>query len=82
MASKTKKGQKSKRWSGANTMNFVLGAIVAVSMVMSSIFVFGAATSNGSTPSQTAPQIINNTVVPSPTVGFTLTPAPTKTPTP
>lgn len=82
MASKTKKGQKSKKWSGANTMNFVLGAIVAVSMVMSSIFVFGAAQNNGTAPSQSAPQIINNTAVPSPTIGFTPTPAPTKTPTP
>lgn len=82
MANKGKKGQKSKKWSGANMMNFVLGAIVAFSMVLSSVFVFGAATSNGSAPLQTAPQIINNTAVPSPTVGFTPTPAPTKTPIP
>ncbi len=70
MAKKARRATKkarSNKWSRANIMNYIAGGIVALSMVLGSVFVFGGAP----TPSQ-APQ-------PTPII---TTVAPTATPVP
>ncbi len=71
---------RSNRWSSANIMNLVAGGIVALSMVLGSIFVFGGApTPNSSAQSQ--PTIVATaTTVPS--VGGAATPTVVISPTP
>lgn len=46
---------RSKKWSRANVMNFALTAVIALSMVLGSIVVFGGATPQPSAPAPTAP---------------------------
>lgn len=81
--SKRPKGR-SKKWSRANTMNFVLGGIVALSMILGSVFVFGGATP-GPAPAATA-SIIATAVPPvvqeNPTPTVIVTPAAAPSPTP
>ncbi len=82
-----KKGRRAKgrsrKWSRANIMNFVAGGIVAISMVLGSIFVFGGATPTAS-PQAASTAVVTQTSVPSvgsagtPTVVITQT-APTST---
>ncbi len=82
MAKKSQRSSKkrSKKWSRANIMNYVLGGLVALSMVLGSLFVFG-----GASPSTQAPPPPTTIVAPAPAVsqGTTLTPTPVPaTPTP
>ncbi len=72
--SAAKKGR-SKKWSAANIMNLVLGGIVALSMVLGSIFVFGGATPSSQAPSVTPTPIV--TTAPVLSQGATVTPTPT-----
>jgi hypothetical protein len=72
MAKKSKRPKgRSKKWSRANVMNFVLGGVVALSMVLGSVFVFG-----GAAPQQPAPGETSTVVatVPAPAVQQNVTP--------
>lgn len=84
---------RSKKWSRANAMNFALTAVIAVSMVLGSIVVFGSAAPQPSAPAPTAPIVATSapppvvqpastaTVVITATIGVSATPAaPTPTP--
>ncbi len=80
-----KKGKRTKgrshKWSSANIMNLVAGAIVALSMVLGSIFVFGGAPTPSSSSAQNQPTVVaTQTTVPS--VGSAATPTVVITPTP
>jgi hypothetical protein len=80
MAKKSKRPKgRSKKWSRANIMNFVLGGVVALSMVLGSVFVFG-----GAAPQQSAPEATSTVVAtaPAPAVQQNLTPTAAVTPTP
>ncbi len=70
---------RSKKWSRANVLNYVAGAIVAVSMILGSVFVFG-----GVTPQTAAPQAtsIAPTSTPVPVIQQNSTPTPAVSPTP
>ncbi len=80
MPKKSRRGKRrSNKWSRANIMNIIAGGIVAFSMVLGSIFVFGGA----GTPSQQAPQpTVVATATPAPAVGQAPTPTVIVTPTP
>ncbi len=71
-----KKGRRARgrsKWSRANIANLVTGAILALSMVLGSIFVFGgAATPTASTPATSVPVAATTTAVPA--VGAAATP--------
>jgi hypothetical protein len=73
--SKSAKKGRSNKWSTANIMNYILGGVVALSMVLGSVFVFG-----GATPSSQAPQptaiVATATPVPALSQGVTMTPTP------
>ncbi len=91
--SRRQKGR-SKKWSSANIANIVLGGIIAVSMILGSIFVFGGASygSNAGAQTTAVPTVVAATATatssvgqaPSPTIVVTTTPtvAPAATPTP
>ncbi len=49
---------RSKKWSRANAMNFALTAVIALSMVLGSIVVFGSAAPQPSAPAPTVPPIV------------------------
>ncbi len=67
---------RSKKWSRANVLNYVAGAIVAVSMILGSVFVFG-----GVTP-QSAARQVTSTSTPVPVIQENSTPSPAVSPTP
>ncbi len=73
--SKRARSKRSGKWSRANTLNFVLGGIVAVSMLLGSLFVFGGAPTPSSSGSVVTPTavVVQTTVVPG------LQPGPTAT---
>ncbi len=80
MSKKTRRPQKqkNKKWSRANIMNYVAGGIVAVSMVLGSVVVFG-----GAQPSA-APTAVPTTVAavtPTTSVQAAPTSTPAATPT-
>ncbi len=72
--SASKKGR-SNKWSAANIMNYILGGIVALSMVLGSIFVFGGASPNTQPPTVTPTPIV--TIAPASAQGATVPPTPT-----
>ncbi len=76
MAKKSQRSSKkrSKKWSRANIMNFVLGGIVALSMVLGSLFVFGGASPSSQAPAPTVVTV--PTTAPVVSQGVTLTPTP------
>ncbi len=65
---------KSTKWSRANIANLVTGGILALSMVLGSIFVFGGASStpSASAPPTSVPTVATATAVPA--VGAAPTP--------
>ncbi len=80
MAKKSRRKQaRSKKWNRANTMNFVAGVILAVSMILGSVLVFGSAAPSSS-PQITPTPIVTTTTVPAVGAGATLTPVTTPTP--
>ncbi len=85
--SKAPKGQKgakkrSQKWSRANIANFVLGGIVALSMLLGSVFMFGGVTPQNNNQSQPTP-IVTSTPMPASIQGVTSTSIPAATtPTP
>ena len=82
MAKKSKRAKgRSQKWSRANVMNLVLGGIVALSMVLGSIFMFGG-TAPQANSTQPTPTVVVTTQAPGVSQGATLTPTPAATPTP
>ena len=76
-----KKRGRSQKWSRANIANYVLGGIVAVSMLIGSVFMFGGTSPSASAPAPTT----MNAVTPTPTssvqgISLTPTPGPTQAP--
>ncbi len=71
------KKARSKKWSTANIMNYILGGIVALSMVLGSVFVFGGATPTSQAP-QPTPIVATATPVPALSQGATPTATPQK----
>ncbi len=63
---------RSKKWSTANIMNYILGGIVALSMILGSVFVFGGATPSSQAPAVTPTPIV--TTAPVLSQGATVTP--------
>ncbi len=71
-----KKKGRSNKWSTANIMNYILGGIVALSMVLGSIFVFGGATPSSQAPALTPTPIVTTAPVVSQSATITPTPKP------
>jgi hypothetical protein len=69
------KKKRSNKWSTANIMNYVLGGIVALSMVLGSVFVFGGATPSAQAP-QPTPIVATATPAPGVSSSATVTPTP------
>ncbi len=72
---------RSNRWSSANIMNLVAGGIVALSMVLGSIFVFGGAPTPSSSAQNQPTIVATATSVPSLNAGtptVVISPTPTK----
>ncbi len=80
--SRPKKKGRSQKWSNANIANYVLGGIVALSMILGSIFVFGGATPQNQAPVPTAIIVATSTPMPALSQGATVTPTFSGTPTP
>ena len=79
MAKKGKRPQQ-KKWSRANLLNFALGTVVVLSMVMSSIFVVGSAQFRpGAVTQPTAVIVVTNTPIPAQISSPTGSPTPTLT---
>ncbi len=72
------KKARSKKWSTANIMNYILGGIVALSMILGSIFVFGGATPTSQAPQPTATIVVTATPGPALSQGATPTATPQK----
>ncbi len=82
MAKKSKQAKgRSQKWSRANVMNYVLGGVVALSMVLGSIFMFGGTAPQGNA-AQPTPTAAIMTLAPGVSQGATLTPSTAATPTP
>ncbi len=82
MAKKNKRQQtRSKKWSRANIMNYIAGLILAVSMVLGSVFVFGGvSTSNSAQSGPTTVATAVPTMASAVGAGATETPGATQTP--
>ncbi len=78
MAKKVRRKQpQSKKWSRSNVANYILGGLVALSMVLSSVLVFGGVTPRGAPPPAATPVIVSGTSTPTP-VSVVTTPTPAK----
>jgi hypothetical protein len=67
-----------RKWSRANIMNYVASAILGLSMVLGSIFVFGGVGNSSTASTQVTPTPIISTATPTSALGA----GPTVTPTP
>ncbi len=77
-----KKRARSQKWSRANIANYVLGGIVAVSMLIGGVFAFSTPQVSAPPPTPTPMIAVTPTPMPASVQGVTLTPtpAPTKAP--
>ena len=85
MAKKGRRPQKgrkrqSRKWSRANLLNYIAGAVIAASMVLGSVFVFGGGTPPNNVPPPT-PVIATPTSAQSTTAVATVTVTVTAAPT-
>ncbi len=81
MAKRSRRQQqaRNKKWSRANTMNYIAGVILAVSMILGTVFVFGGAQPSQQAYQPTAPVVVT-AAPPAAQAAATNTPAPTPTP--
>ena len=85
MPKKSRRKQKQKKWTRATIINYVVGALVAVTMVGSSLFVFGSNTPTTNQFVPTSTPFVTSTTVPviegvTPTANSSTTPAAIGTP--